>query len=98
MRAVWKVYHDAAEAEGTIHPVACTHHLLLIVANIGAISRCDEANVCWQCQQNSAGILRMANGPEAEKTATIINALEHLRVVKMERTHYKCSGTLYNQW
>ena len=31
----------------------------------------------------------MANGSEAEKTATISDALEHLRVVKMERAHYK---------
>ena len=31
----------------------------------------------------------MANGLEAEKTATISDALEHLRVVKMEWAHYK---------
>lgn len=48
-----------------------------------------RSDLCWQCQQNSAAIVRMANGSEAEKTATISDALEHLRVVKMERAQYK---------
>ncbi len=48
-----------------------------------------RSDLRWQCQQNSAAIVRMANSSEVEKTATITDALEHLRVVKMERAYYK---------
>ena len=48
-----------------------------------------RSDLCWQCQQNSAAIVRTANHPEAEKSAAIANALEHLRIVKMEREHYQ---------
>ena len=48
-----------------------------------------RSDLCWQCQQNSASIVRLANGSEAEMSATISDALEHLRVVKMERAQYK---------
>ena len=50
-----------------------------------------RSDLCWQCQQNSAAIVRMANASEAEKTSTMSDALEHLRVVKMERAHYKAT-------
>ena len=33
--------------------------------------------------------MRTANAAEADKTPTISDALEHLRVVRMERAHYK---------
>lgn len=48
-----------------------------------------RSDLCWQCQQNSAAIVRTANSAEAEKTAAMLEALEHLRVVKMEREVYK---------
>ena len=48
-----------------------------------------RSDLCWQCQQNSATIVRMANGSEAEKSSTLSDAVEHLRVVKMERAQYK---------
>ena len=48
-----------------------------------------RSDLCWQCQQNSTAIIRTANLSEADKTAAIGSALEHLHVVKMERTHYK---------
>ena len=83
--SVWKVYHEAAEAEGTIHPVAYTTFCYLwrtLVPSVVVMK--PRSDLCWQCQQNSAAIVHMANGSEAEKTTTISDALEHLRVVKME--------------
>lgn len=43
----------------------------------------------WQCQQNSAVIVRTGNSPEAEKSAAIADAGKHLHIVRMERAHYK---------
>jgi len=89
---VWKVYHDAAEAEGTIHPVAYTTFCYLrrtLVPSVVVMK--PRSDLCWQCQQNSAAIVCMANASEAEKTSTMSDALEHLRVVKMERAHYKAT-------
>ena len=48
-----------------------------------------RSDLCWQCQQNSSAIVRSANLSESEKSASIVAALEHLRVVGMERVHYK---------
>lgn len=48
-----------------------------------------RSDLCWKCQENSTAIMRCSNGSEAEKTSTISEALEHLRIVKMERTYYK---------
>ena len=89
-RAVWKVYHDAAEVEGTINPVAYTTFCYLwrtLVPSVVIMK--PRSDLCWQYQQNSAAIVHMANGSEAEKSSTISDALEHLRVVKMERAQYK---------
>ena len=91
-RAVWKVYHEAAEAESTIHPVAYSTFCYLwrtLVPSVVVMK--PRSDLCWQCQQNSAAIVRMANGSEAEKTSIISDALEHLRVVKMERAQYKAT-------
>ena len=38
---------------------------------------------------NSTSIMRTANLSETEKSSSISNALEHLRLVKLERSHYK---------
>ena len=48
-----------------------------------------RSDLCWQCQQNSTAIMRTANLSDSEKSATIESALEHLRIVKQERTLYK---------
>ena len=48
-----------------------------------------RSDLCWQCQQNSARIVRTANSPDEEKSTAISDALEHLRIVKKERAHYK---------
>ena len=47
-----------------------------------------RSDLCWQGQQNSAVIVRMANCSEV-KTSAISDVLEHLRMVKMERAQHK---------
>ena len=47
------------------------------------------SDLCWQCHQNSTALLRAANRPEEEKSITIREAQEHLRVVQLERSYYK---------
>ena len=89
-RVVWRVYHEAAEEANTIHPVAYTTFCCLwrtLMPSIVVMK--PRSDLCWQCQQNSATIMHTANLSEADKTTTISDALEHLRIVKMERAHYK---------
>ena len=53
-RAVWKVYHEAAEAESTIHPVAYSTFCYLwrtLVPSVVVMK--PRSDLCWQCQQNS---------------------------------------------
>ena len=48
-------------------------------------------DLCWQCQKNSAVIVRLSNCSEEEKSSTIKIAEEHLRIVQMERSYYTSS-------
>lgn len=91
-RSVWRVYHEAAEAIDTahVHAVAYTTFCLLwrtLVPSIVVMK--PRSDLYWQCQQNSTAIMRIANGSDSEKTSIVGEALEHLRIVKMERTYYK---------
>lgn len=89
-RAVWRIYQEAAGAVNTIHSVAYTTFCYLwrtLVPSIVVMK--PRSDLCWQCQQNSAAILRTANASEVEKSSTIGDALEHLRIVKLERANYK---------
>ena len=89
-RSVWRVYHKAAEAIDTVHAVAYTTFCLLwrtLVPSIVVMK--PHSDLCWQCQQNSTAIMRSANGSESKKTSIVSEALEHLSIVKMERTYYK---------
>ena len=89
-QAIWRVYNSAAEADGTVHPVAHTTFCYLWrKLTPSVIVMKPRSDLCWQCQQNSTAITRTANLPEADKSAAIESALEHLRVVRMERKHYK---------
>ena len=89
-RAVWRVYHEAAEGANTIHSVAYSTFCYLwrtLVPSIVVMK--PRSDLCWQCQQNSTAITRSANLSDSEKSAVLGDALEHLRIVKMERSHYK---------
>jgi hypothetical protein len=46
-------------------------------------------DLCWFCQRNTNLLLRSANQPDEVKSAAIREAEEHLRVVGIERSHYK---------
>ena len=86
-RAVWRVYR---EATGTVHAVAYSMFCLLwrtLVPSIVIMK--PRSDLCWQCQQNSTAIMRSANASDVEKSSTIDDALEHLRIVKLERANYK---------
>ena len=89
-RGIWRVYHAAAEEDDTIHTVAYATFCKLwktLVPSV-VIMR-PMSDLCWQCHQNSTAILRAANRPDVEKSVTIRDAQEHLRVVHLERSHYK---------
>ena len=89
-RAIWRTYHSAAEANGTIHPVAySTFCYLWRKLTPYIIVMKPRSDLCWQCQQNSTAIIKIANHPEADKSEAIETALEHLHIVKTERKHYK---------
>lgn len=88
-RAVWRVYCEAAGVS-TIHPVAYSTFCYIwrsLVPSIVVMK--PRSDLFWQCQQNSTAITRSANSPDSEKSVVISDALEHLRIVKMERSHYK---------
>ena len=89
-RAIWRVYQSAAEADGTVHPVAYTTfcHLWKELTPSVLVMK-PRSDLCWQCQQNSTAIMRTSNLAEAHKSAAIQNALEHLRIVRVERQNYK---------
>ena len=89
-RAIWRVYYAATEAKGSIHSVAYSTFCDLWRTLLPSIIIMKpQTDLCWQCQQNSTAIARTSNSPEADKMTAINDALEHLRVVKMERAYYK---------
>ena len=89
-RAVWRLYHVAAEEVDAVHAVAySTFCLLWRTLTPSIVEMKPPSDLCWHCQQNSTAIMRTANSSEAEKSSTIDSALEHLRIVKQERTLYK---------
>ena len=83
-RAVWRVYCSAAEAVSMVQVVAYSIFCYLwrtLVPSIVVLKPQSD-------QQNSALIVRTANSSEAEKSTAISGALEHLRIVKLERSYY----------
>ena len=45
-------------------------------------------DLCWKCQRNGSAIVWAANYSDVNKSATIEEALEHLRFVQVERSQY----------
>ena len=85
---MWRVYHEAAEGANTIHPVAYSTFCYLwrtLVPSIVVMK--PRSDLCWQCQHNSTIITRSANSSESETSAVLGDTLEHLQIVKMERSH-----------
>ena len=95
-RGIWRVYHAAAEEDDTIHTVAYATFCKLwkkLVPSVVIMK--PMSDLCWQCHQNSAAILRAANRPDKEKSVTITDTQEHLCVVHLERSHYKTTCDEY---
>ena len=89
-KGVWRVYHEAAEQDNRIHTVAYSTFCYLwrvLVPSIVVMK--PRSDLCWQCQQNSTAITRTANSSDSEKSSVLSDALDHLRIVEMERSHYK---------
>ena len=51
----------------------------------------------WQCQQNSTTILHSVNASDLEKSVTLSKALEHLRIVTVERSYYRSISEDYRR-
>ena len=89
-RSLWRVYHQSADSAEDVHAVAYSTFCILWQSLLPAIIIMKPmTDLCWECQRNSAAILRAANFPVSEKSATIKTAEEHLRIVQMERSFYK---------
>lgn len=87
---MWRVYHEAAEQDDSIHTVAySTFCYLWRVLVPSVVVMKPRSHLCWQCQQNSTAITRTANSSDLEKSSVLGDALDHLWIVKMERSHYK---------
>ena len=88
--SIWVMYFEAATEDESIHPVKYTTFCRLWRTLIpSVIIMKPMLDLCWQCQQNSRAILRAANCPESEKSATIKAAEVHLTNVQLERSYYR---------
>lgn len=91
-RKIWRFYQDSAEASQEVHVVAySTFNKLWRSLLPGIMLMKPRSDLCWTCQQNSTAIMRSANKPDSEKSATILAAQEHLTLVRLERSFYKTS-------
>ena len=89
-RGIWKIYKEAAQQGETQQVIACTTFFRLWKAQLPYVVLMKPlTDLCWKCQQNSNAILRAANSSDRSKSTTIEEALEHLRIVQVERSHYR---------
>ena len=103
-KEIWRFYETASLARDDIHVVAYTTFCRLwklLLPDI--IMMRPMSDLCWNCQQNSHLILRSANSTDIEKTINLDNALEHLRVVAVERSFFRsivgdCSSSIRSQY
>ena len=90
---IWKTYFDSAESTENIHAAAYStfcklwHSLLPSIILMKPMT-----DLCFVCQQNSEAIVKATNQPDAEKSATIEAAQNHLHVVQLERSYYKSTN------
>jgi hypothetical protein len=88
-RSIWRVYREAAEQDGTVHPAAYSSFTFLwrkLVPFIVIMK--PRSHLFWQCHQNNTAIIRTANQTESEKTYAIANT-EHLHIVTMDSEFHK---------
>ena len=89
-RGIWRIYKEAAEQGETTTIIAYTTFCMLWKAQLPyVILMKPMTDLCWKCQQNGNAILRAANTSDINKSATVEEALEHLRTVQVERSLYR---------
>ena len=89
-RGIWRVYHLAAVGKEGIHACAYSTFCRLWRTLLPSIIIMKPmTDLCWTCHQNSTAILRATNCSESDKSETIRQAEEHLRIVQVERSFYK---------
>ena len=87
-RGIWMVYQEAARSDSMRVVGYSTFTGLWRSLLPPVIIMKPMTDLCWQCQKGSTAIQRSANLSEEEKSAAVLSAQEHLRIVKMERSFY----------
>ena len=84
-KGIWYIYREAEE-QGT-HTVAYSTFNKIWKSQLPYVVLMKPmTDLCWKCQQNSNAIVQAANSSETAKSATVDEALEHLRIVQIERS------------
>jgi len=88
-RRIWNIYKETAEqAESRVIAYSTFCRLWKTQLPYVVLMK-PMTDLCWKCQQNGNSILRAANSSDSIKSARIEEALEHLRIVQVERSHYR---------
>ena len=87
-RSIWKVYEEAAMRDSMRAVAYSTFTNLWRSLLPSIILMKPMTDLCWQCQKGSTAIQRSANLSEEEKSAAVLSAQEHLRVVQVERSFF----------
>ena len=90
-RGIWRVYDEAARSDSVRAVGYSTFTSLWRSLLPSVIIMKPMTDLCWQCQKGSTAIQRSANLSEEEKSAAVLSAQEHLRVVQVERSYYTAS-------
>ncbi len=88
-RKIWNIYKETAEQAKTC-VIAYTTFCRLWKTQLPCIMIMKPmTDLCWKSQQNGNSIMLAANSSDSIKSARIEEALEHLRIVQIERSHYR---------
>ena len=95
-RAIWQTFQASASIHSTFGKL-----WRKLVPNI--VTMKPMSDLCWTCQQNNTLVLRSVNRDEGEKEQALADALEHLRIVNMERTFYRdtlaeCKSSVFSKF
>ena len=89
-KGIWGMYFCAAQQDPEVHAVAYSTFCTLWRTLLSSILLMKPmTDLCWTCQKKSTAFLRSANFPDKEKSAVLMDAEEHLRIVQIECSYYK---------
>ena len=92
MCGIWKVYQKAGRRDDSMRAVGYSTFTGLWRSLLPSVILMKPmTDLCWQCQKGSTVIQRSANLSEEEKSAAVLSAQEHLRIVQVERSFYSAS-------